>query len=193
MNDVAWKLGALPGSDDQAVIAAVGDCFGEIYRRHFSGEFMMVNHDLPVDIRAFRRSDGWSVFLLLTPWMMARVFLPEGDPGIKIPSGWSAAERAAEPFQVIGPLLDFTILGGAQKAHLNYLPELGHFLLQPLVQSMEQYDSADAVFVAWNEVIKTRDRVMEEQKRECGWQKEVSRREFFTRLAGDRARRSSQA
>ncbi|MDD5331120.1 MAG: hypothetical protein PHX38_14065, partial [Sulfuricella sp.] len=110
-----------------------------------------------------------------------------------IPPGWAAAERAASPFLVIGPLLDFTILGGAQKAHLNYLPELGHFLLQPLVQSMEGYASADAVFAAWNEVIKTRDRVMEEQQRECGWQKEVSRRELFGRLAGYRTKRPDQA
>jgi hypothetical protein len=27
---------------------------------------------------------------------------------------------------------------------------------------------------------------MDEQKRECGWQKEVSRREFFARLTGNR-------
>jgi len=182
VSDFDWKLGALPKSDDHAVIAAVGDCFGEIYRNHFSGEFL-VNHDLPVEVRAFRRSDGWCVFLLLTPWMMARVFLPERDPGLLVPAGWSAAA----PFVVIGPLLDFSIMGGAQKAHLNYLPELGHFLLQPLVQSMEQFDSADAVFAAWDEVIKTRDRVMEEQKRECGWQKEVSRREFLSRLAGKHA------
>jgi hypothetical protein len=186
MSDAAWKLGILPQGDESAVAARVCDCFGEIYRRHFSSEWL-VNHDLPVEIRAFRPSDDWSVFLLLTPWMMARVFLPERDPGLQIPSGWSAAERAVAPFQVIGPLLDFTILGGLQKAHLNYLPELGHFLLQPLVQSMEQYDSADAVFAAWDAVIKTRDRVMEEQKKECGWQKEVSRREFFARLAGNRA------
>lgn len=185
MNDSVWKLGSLPKRDDQAVIAAVGDCFSEVYRKYFSGE-LLVNHDLPVEARAFRRSDGWCVFLLLTPWMMARVFLPERDPGLRVPSGWSAAERAVAPFLVIGPLLDFSILGGEQKAHLNYLPELGHFLLQPLVQSMERFESADAVFAAWNEVIKTRDRVMEEQKRDCGWQKEVSRREFFSRLAGKR-------
>jgi hypothetical protein len=192
MSDFAWQLGALPKNDDQGVIDAVGNCFGEIYRNYFSGEFL-VNHDLPIEIRAFRRSDGWCVFLLLTPWMMARVFLPERDPGLPIPTGWNAAERAVAPFLVIGPQLDFTILKGEQKAHLNYLPELGHFLLQPLVQSMEQFDSAGAVFAAWDEVIKTRDRVMEEQKRECGWQKEVSRREFFGRLAGNRAGHSDQA
>jgi hypothetical protein len=178
LTDFGWKLGTLPKNDDNTVIAAVGECFGEIYLNHFSDQFL-VNHNLPIEVRAFRRSDGWCVFLLLTQWMMARVFLPEHDPGLPVPSAWSAAERASTPFLVIGPQLNFTILGGEQKAHFNYLPELGHFLLQPLVQSMEQYDSADAVFAAWDEVIKTRDRVMEEQKRECGWQREVSRREFF--------------
>jgi hypothetical protein len=182
VSDSGWKLAGLPGQDDQVVIAAVIESFNEVYRTQFSGEWL-VNHALPVEVRAFRRIDGWPVFLLLTPWMLARVFLPERDPGLPIP-GWSAAERETLPFSAIGPLLAFTILGGEQKAHLNYLPGLGHFLLQPLVQSMEQYDSADAVFAAWTEVIKTRDRVMEEQKRECGWQKEVSRREFFARLGG---------
>ncbi|MDD5330683.1 MAG: [NiFe]-hydrogenase assembly chaperone HybE, partial [Sulfuricella sp.] len=124
MRDSAWRLGALPAGEDRAVAAAVTACFDGIYREYFSNEWL-VNHDLPVEVRAFRRSDGWCVFLLLTPWMMARVFLPERDPGLRIPPGWAAAERAASPFLVIGPLLDFTILGGAQKAHLNYLPELG--------------------------------------------------------------------
>ena len=110
---------------------------------------------------------------------MARVFLAEREPDLNIPTGWSEDERSSSPYIVIGPQLDFTILKEKQRAHLNYLPKLGHFLLQPLVQSMERYESADSVFAAWNEVIKTRDRVMEEQKRDCRWQKEVSRREFF--------------
>ena len=192
MSDAACKPGALSRGDESVVTAQVRECFEEIYRRHFSNEWL-VNHELPVEIRAFRRSDGWSVFLLLTPWMMARVFLPEREVGLQIPSGWSVAERTTAPFQVIGPLVDFTILGEAQKAHLNYHPELGHFLLQPLVQSMEKYSSAGEVFAAWNEVIKTRDRVMEEQKRDCRWQKEVSRREFFAMLAGNLGGRSAQA
>ncbi|MDD5058787.1 MAG: [NiFe]-hydrogenase assembly chaperone HybE [Sideroxydans sp.] len=173
-----WQLGEAHRGDDQTVIAAVRRSFGEIYTQYFRNEFL-VNHDLPIEVRAFRRSDGWCVFLLLTPWMMARVFLPERDPGLPVPNGWSADERAAASFLVIGPQLEFPLLGETLKAHLNYQPGLGHFLLQPLVQSMQQYESASAVFAAWDEVIKKRDRVMEEQKRECGWQKEVSRREFF--------------
>jgi hypothetical protein len=173
-----WKLGDSPKRDDQAVIAAVSKSFGEIYTKYFSNEFL-VNHDLQIEIRAFRRSDGYCVFLLLTPWMMARVFLPECDPGLPVPSDWSSDERSSASFIVIGPLLEFTMLGETLKGHLNYLPELGHFLLQPLVLAMEPYESASAVFAAWDEVIKKRDQVMEEQKRECGWQKEVSRREFL--------------
>ena len=173
-----WKLGSSPQHDDAAVIAAVCGSFGEIYAHQFAGEFQ-VNHNLPIEIRAFRRNDGWCVFLLLTPWMMARVFLPERDPGLAVPPGWSAEERASARFIVIGPQLEFIMLGETLKAHLNYLPELGHFLLQPLALSMQPYASASEVFAAWDEVIKKRDQVMEEQKRECGWQKEVSRREFL--------------
>jgi hypothetical protein len=181
MRESAWQLGPLSAAGDAQVIAGVRDGFDGLYRRHF-GDDWQINHDLPVEVRAFRRSEGWCVFLLLTPWMMARVYLPEHDPGLALPAGWSAAERADAPLVVIGPTLSFAMLGGEQKAHLNYLPELGHFLLQPLVQSMQAYASADAVFEAWNEVITTRVRAMEKMQRECTWQREVSRREFFSGL-----------
>lgn len=181
MSEAAWQLGPLAAVGDAQVIAGVRDCFDGLYHRHF-GDDWQVNHELPVEVRAFRRSEGWCVFLLLTPWMMARVYLPEHVPKLALPAGWSAAERTEAPFVVIGPTLGLTMLGGEQKAHLNYQPELGHFLLQPLVQSMAAYASADAVFEAWNEVITTRARAMEQMKRECTWQREVSRREFFTRL-----------
>ena len=45
--------------------------------------------------------------------------------------------------------------------------------------NMEQYRSADEGFAAWNEVIRTRDENMARMQRDCPWQKEVSRREFF--------------
>ena len=47
------------------------------------------------------------------------------------------------------------------------------------VQSMDRYDTADAVFQAWNDVIARRVQVMEEQQHDCPWQRELSRREFF--------------
>jgi hypothetical protein len=176
-----WQISPLVASDDAHLAAGVRARFEELYRSRF-GDDWQVNHDLPVDVRAFRRSEGWIVFLLLTPWMMARIYLPEVAPGLALPPGWTPAERAGAPFVVIGPALSFEMLGGEQKAHLNYLPGLGHFLLQPLVQNMQAYASADTVFEAWNDVINTRVRAMEQMKRECLFQREVSRREFFTRF-----------
>lgn len=181
MHKPAWEVGDAFLHDDQAVATGVTQCFEEIYRRQFHDEWM-VNHALPIEVRAFRRMEGWCVFLLLTPWMMARVFLAERDPGIAIPAEWDAEHRAHAPYEVIGPALSFNLFGNAQQAHLNHTPMLGHYLVQPLVQSMERFACADDVFEAWNDVIRTRNRIMEEQKRECGWQKEVSRREFFARL-----------
>lgn len=183
MAKAGWAVSPFAGAPDDKVAAAVVACFRGIYQRHFSEEWL-VNHDLPVEVRALRQSDGWQVMLLLTPWMLARVFLPERQPDITVPEGWGAAERAAAPYTVIGPPVTFSLLGAEHKAHLNYHPDLGHFLIQPLVQSMDKYASADEVFAAWDEVIRTRDRVMAEQKRECGWQKEVSRREFLARVMG---------
>ena len=181
MTETSWETGAFTHLDDHTVAETATRCFDEIYRRNFHDEWL-VNHDLPVEVRAFRRMEGWCVFLLLTPWMMSRVFLAEREPGIAIPQEWSEEKRKEAPYTVIGPAISFSLLGNVQQAHLNYSPMLGHYLVQPLVQAMERFDSAAAVFEAWNEVIQTRNRVMEEQKRECGWQREVSRREFFAGL-----------
>jgi hypothetical protein len=177
MADESWNLAALP-RDDSALAAQVTTVFEEIYRRHFAAE-ESANHALPVEVRALRRVEGWRVMLVLTPWMLARLYLPESTPGLPLPPGWTAEERAGTPFTVIGPLCHFQLLGEAHRAHLNYHPGLGHHLLLPLAQAMGRYPSADAVFAGWNEVIATRDRVMAEGKRECPWQRDMSRREFF--------------
>lgn len=184
MSEGGWSLVSFHPSDDQAIAEAATQSFEDIYRRQFQDEWL-VNHALPIEVRAFRRTEGWNVFLLLTPWMMSRIFLAEHPPGLHVPDEWLARRRGDAPYTVIGPAVSFTLLGQPQHAHLNYAPELGHYLIQPLVQSMEGFESPDAVFAAWNDVIQTRNRVMEEQKRDCGWQKEVSRREFFARLAGN--------
>lgn len=182
MADAAWHLAGLP-PHDAALAARVTAAFGDIYRRHFASEDF-ANHALPVEVRALRRVEGWRVMLLLTPWMLARLYLPETVPDLSVPPGWSAAERAGAPYAVIGPLCRFPLLGEAHRAHLNHHPELGHYLVLPLALSMAKYPSADAVFAGWNEVIATRERVMAEGKGDCPWQKEMSRREF---LAGARS------
>lgn len=115
--------------------------------------------------------------------MLARVLVPERDPGIEIPSSWRAEMRRNEEFQLLGPTVLVDLLGQQQPAHLGYHPRLGHYLLQPLAMNMEEYRSADEVFAAWNQVIRTRDENMAKMQRDCPWQKELSRREFF-RLGG---------
>ena len=167
--------------DDDTVVTTVISVFTEIYETYFINE-LLVNHNLPIEIRAFRHTDIWRIFLLLTPWTLARVFLPERDPGLKMPPGWEAAERASAPITVIGPAMPLAILGGREQAHLNYHSKLGHYFIQPLIQSMAQFKTPDDAFSAWNEVIKTRNKVIEDQKKSCKWQEEVSRREFFSKL-----------
>lgn len=176
-----WQTAPFAGTNTETVSAAILRCFQGIYQRYFEHS-LFANHALGIEVRAPRVSEGWHVMLLLTPWMLARVFFPERSPGLSIPRGWGAAEREAAPFLVIGPPLPFTVLGSEQKGHLNFLPELGHFLLQPLVLAMDDFGCADEVFAAWDDVIRTRDRAMEINRRECGWQREVSRREFMARL-----------
>jgi len=175
-----WQL-LDSAKNDEEVIRTVIDVFTEQYHTFFVDE-LLVNHNLPVEIRAFRHTDIWRIFLLLTPWTLARVFLPERDPGLEMPPGWQAKERASAPMTVIGPAMPLAILGGKEQAHLNYHPKLGHYLIQPLIQSMAQFNTPDEAFNAWNEVIKVRDKAIEEQKKRCEWQHEVSRREFFAKL-----------
>jgi hypothetical protein len=48
---------------------------------------------------------------------------------------------------------------------------------------MESFRTASEVYASWNEVIERRNENMKQRQRECQWQQEVSRREFFNRLA----------
>ncbi len=175
-SDPGWQTYPEPGDSKKQLLDTVLEVYHDLYRSHFKGA-LLVNDTLPLQIRAYRKTEKWSIFLLLTPWMMSRIFITEIDPGIEPPADWAAGER---DFVVLGPIHTFSILGEDQKAHLNYHPRLGHYLIQPLVQSMEGYPDADSVFTAWKEVIDRRDRFIREQRRECAWQQEVSRREFFT-------------
>jgi hypothetical protein len=111
--------------------------------------------------------------------------LPTHPPKLELPGGWSAEERQEADYLVLGPRLDFQLLDQPRQAHLNHHPRLGHYLLQPLILNMAGFDSADAVFEAWNRVIRTRDENMEKMRRDCPWQKDVSRRELFRGLRGN--------
>jgi len=176
-----WQT-PLASLDDAALAICVEGAFAAIYERWFRAELMLVNHALPIRVRAMRRVDIWHVFLLLTPWMLARVFVPTRQPGINLPAGWSVAARRDAPYAVIGPTVQIAIFGSSDRAHINYDSRLGHHLVQPLVQSMERFESANAVYMAWNQVIETRDENIRKRNKECLWQQDVSRREFFGRL-----------
>ena len=144
---------------------------------------LTLNRDLPIEIRALRHTGNWRVFLLLTPWHLARVFVPKEPPaGLEPPEEWGAEQRSGAPYAVIGPAFQLDVLGGTESAHLNFDPRLGHFFLQPLIQNMRPFRTADTAFAAWHEVIRVRDRNMAEFQKRCPWQEQVSRREFFARL-----------
>lgn len=176
-----WAL-TLAEQSDEAFVVILQEVWTNVYHEHFADELLVVNHDLPIEIRALRHTDPWRIALLLTPWMLSRLFSPLREPGIALPAGWHENERLNAPYTVIGPLIDFTVLEQPQKAHLNYHRRLGHYLLQPLVQSMQRYNSADAVFAAWGNVIRARDEHIRARKLHAPWQQEVSRREFFSRF-----------
>jgi len=147
----------------------------------------LINDGMGIEVRARRQLEGWNLLLLLTPWMLARLLTPRADPGIALPAGWDAGSRRGEAPLVLGPEVGFELMGQSHKAHLNYHAGLGHYLLQPLILNMSNFQSADEVFAAWNGVIRRRDANMEQRRVECPWQKEVSRREFMRgRVPADR-------
>lgn len=162
--------------------------FAAVHRAHFAGS-PGVNPRLPVETRCHRHESGWRGFFLLTPWMLAEIQVPDTVPETPLPPGWSAGERAEAPFVMLGPALRVSVGGSAVQAHLGYLPEVGHFLLRPLVQPLESYASAEAVYEAWNGVVATRDRVQAEWReaaaraREAG-ERRLTRRELLGRLRG---------
>jgi len=181
MNDANWQ--SLPSNltADDDLEQAVLEVYKSILREQLAWD-PMLKHALPVMIRALRRIDTWRVLLLLTPWMLVRLLFPDEPPELEVPPGWFAHERRDAPYLVLGPNLSFDLLTQSQQAHLNYHHHLGHYLLQPICLDMGPYESADAVFAAWNQVIRIRDENMAQAKRDCPLQKDIARRELFRRF-----------
>jgi hypothetical protein len=181
VTEALWQTCPPELADDDALARAVLDAHQAILDEELAGD-PMLNTALPVQLRALRRIEGWRVLLLLTPWMLARLLFPDEPTALPIPADWSADARREADYRVLGPSLAFELLGQSQRAHLNYHPALGHYLLQPLCLDMQPYGDAEAAFEAWNQVIRIRDENMEKARRDCPLQKEVSRRELFRRL-----------
>jgi len=182
---MTWHLASADLFEKEPLCQTLIQVHRDLYSRYFRGE-MGVNGDLPIQIRAYRTIEYWHVCLILTPWMLARLYVPAQDPGLSVPRGWSADECSGKPYVVIGPLVEIGLLGGKQKAYLNFDAKLGHYLLQPLVQAMESYASADEVFKAWNDVIEVRDANIRKAQKDCPMQREVSRREFLARVSSEK-------
>ena len=173
-----WRLVPAVLQDDTQLLKAVLEEHEGLYRGCFIDD-PAVNHLLPVRVQAFRRVGCWRVFLLLTPWMLSRILIPDSDPGIEIPGEWCSDTRAGQPYRVIGPAYSLKLLTGSQKAHLNYSDRLGHYLLHPLILSMRDFRSTEEVFRVWNRIIETRNRNLQELEQRSLQQEEITRREFF--------------
>ncbi len=133
---------------------------------------------LGVELRDLRLVAGWWLGHLLTPIALYRICIPTAVPPLPLPSGWTPGERAVQPCLALGPLLALPVPGLIGRGHLHYLPELGHFLLQPEVQGLRRYPDADAVFSAWNQVLRFRQQTRANLKK----QQQCDRRAFLQRL-----------
>ncbi len=177
---IAWRPAPARLADDEALCDAVLSAYHAMDPA--GGGFDpggLQNPDLGFEIRGFRRRGAWRMFLLLTPWMLARLLFADHDPRIPV------AAMTASPgldSDLLGPRVRVDLLDTAQDAHLTTRPELGSYLAQPLVMAMGLFDRPDAVFAAWSAVIRTRDAKMREAMGNCQWQREMSRWELLAPL-----------
>jgi len=183
MNEAGWEVCLL---DKDALLKESIEMFQEIYQQQFASS-IDVNHSLPIEIRSFRQDGPWRIFLLVCPWMLCRLFVPDQLlSGLTVPNGWESQERTEAEYMAMGPSLTFKVRENVQKANIQYHKNLGHFLIQPLIFSMFKYKSADGAFDAWSSVIQHRDDMMQKKQKSCGWQKELSRREMFSGMFAER-------
>ncbi|MES9899697.1 MAG: [NiFe]-hydrogenase assembly chaperone HybE [Sedimenticola sp.] len=183
MPSVQWQLAPDELKDDDALLSAVVEEHRLIYERYFRDE-PEISHQMPITTHMFRRLGEWRVFLVLTPWMLARVFVPDNPPDIELPTSWGAEARQGLAYTVMGPTFKLDLLTGTQKAHLNYSSGFGHYLLHPLILSMNDYETPSEVFMAWNGVIESRNENLKKMQRKNQQQNEITRREFFSGVQG---------
>lgn len=149
-----WKL--IPSKTLKEAHNLIIHSFKNTYHKSFEDQWMGVNHDLQVEMRGVKFVEGWITGFLLTPWMLCSIYipvLPENTLSFEIEPEWQANSKTGQEYVVIGPLQEFSIGGQVQKAYLNYHAEIGHYLLQPLVQIMDKYPDNESAFGAWSEVI----------------------------------------
>jgi len=150
-----WQLIDAPEVD--ALPALLESTFAQLYNDDFADAMMGINHQLKVEVRGWHVKDNWAMGVLLTPWMLTKIYIPLSAPDdIAIPADWQADARQNAPYVVIGELMTLTIDGQTHTVHINYHPTLGHYCVQPLVQKMNTYADNESAFAAWGEVLKFR-------------------------------------
>ncbi len=146
--------------DPQEAEVLLKKTFEKIYRTSFSQTDLLLgvslNPKLGFHVEHLKLVEPFVTAYVLTPWMLSHIFLPLKTPGLVIPEDWHAEKRQNQPYEVIGPLIEFRLGEQNFKAHLNYHRDLGHYLIQPLVQSMGQYATAEEAFDAWQKVLEFR-------------------------------------
>lgn len=178
---MTWKTNTL---EEEALSEAILKTFQDIYQQHLAEE-EFINHGLSFELRALRALETWRLGLLLTPWMLSRIYIPTVPPELPLPQGWENGSPEGD-YEIIGPMLTFPLSGKEQKAHLHFSPEIGHFLIQPLVQSMARYHTNEEVFTAWQEVLARREEFLKKNDGKCpeqrGERQAMSRRGFLRKL-----------
>jgi hypothetical protein len=183
MHGTTWQLLPMELKDDTTFTQVLVDVHREIYKDFFYDD-PLSSESLGFHLHAYRRTSGWRVAVILTPWMMSRLLFPEQDPHIVIPQGWSGEERCGTDYQALGPSLRLGWSGHYMQAHLNFHARLGHYLLQPILMNMKNYRTADQALEAWRDAIGTKGKKMMGMLQNCPWQEAFSDRAFLHKDQG---------
>ncbi len=161
---------------------------------HRIGESQLANADfvqpsIGYDYRGLHTADEWDIGYVLTPWMLAHIFLPRrppAPPSAVLPADWHANVRKNKLFQLLGPALDFVVGEEMPSLHVQWIADFGHFLFQPLILKLSRYSDAEAVWKAQSDVLEARERASRERLAEMKKQDaQLDRRAFLRRMLGN--------
>lgn len=147
MPDTGWQTLPQHLHSEMRFNLAVLIAHRQIFDQHFATD-PSVNRALGFHLNGYRQQGLWRIIQILTPWMLANLWFAESTPEIAL----SESQRAKADNQPLGPAIDLPEVLCGGKAHLNYHPTLGHYLVQPIHLDLADHDDAQSVFEALSEV-----------------------------------------
>ena len=184
--NTGWEI-PVPGAAPEVRFQALLDALRRIGQTQLA-DADFVQPAIGYDCRGLHTADEWDIGYVITPWMLAHVFLPRRPPpppSAALPAQWHAKARKDKPFQLLGPALDFVVGEEMPSLHIQWIAGFGHFMFQPLILKLSRYPDAEAVWKAQSDVLAARERAGRERLAQMKRQDaQIDRRAFLRRMLG---------